>query len=261
MPDLRQLIYKELFHYTQITIQNVARPMIAESQRHGVWLQHNPPNNPLALLAVSRQTYEEGRRVFYGLNTFIFETMDCIPVFLIGIGQHNAMLLRSVKWGRWIGKYQDWTEPLRPFLVPVAVGQEESDDSRGGEEEEEEEEKDNDDDTMPPESTIWNDEDTYLNLLKLLAAHPPSALYAGDRNRLLRFEDAGDPLSGDFRERHTMSVTYWRNTGMETIMRKGVVSYELLERKRRRNRLPWSVISSYEHYKTRQQEYMASAST
>lgn len=224
------------------------------------------------MLAVSRQTYEEGRRVFYGLNMFVFETLGAIPVFFIGIGRHNAMFLRSVKWGEEWGKWQEWIEVLRPFLVPVVVEEEgtdngdyddeeaeegdgEENDEEENDEEEEEDNNNHEEDTTPPEPTIWTDEDTYLNLLKLLAAKPPTAMYTmydSDRDRLLRFEDAGDFVPGDIRERHSMSVTLKRDTNANSIMKKGVVSFELLERKSKESRLPWSMRSSYEYYQARQ---------
>lgn len=224
------------------------------------------------MLAVSRQMYEEGRRVFYGLNMFVFEELGAIPVFLIGIGRHNAMFLRSVKWGKEWGKWQEWIEVFQPFLVPVVVeegsdtgeyddeeeveeGDEEENDEEENDDEEEEENNNHEEDTTPPEPTIWTDEDTYLNLLKLLAAKPPTAMYTmydSDRDRLLRFEDAGDFVPGDIRERHSMSVTLKRDTNANSIMKKGVVSFELLERKSKESLLPWSVRSSYEYYQASQ---------
>lgn len=228
------------------------------------------------MLAVSRQTYEEGRRVFYGLNMFVFENLCAIPVFLIGIGRHNAMFLRSVKWGKEWGKWQEWIEVLQPFLVPVVVEEEKEEEGCGnddydydeevgeGDEEENDEEEDennHEEDTTPQEPTIWTDEDTYLKFLKLLAAKPPTAMYNSDRDRLLRFEDAGEFVSGDIRERHIMNVTLKRDTNAGSIMKKGVVSFELLERKSKENRLPWSVKSSYEYYQARQKgEYLATNS-
>ena len=66
--------------------------------RQGVWLQRNPENNLLALLAISNLIYDEARRVLYSLNSFIFRVPEQILVFLIGIGRDNAALLQSVRW-------------------------------------------------------------------------------------------------------------------------------------------------------------------
>lgn len=57
------MIYKELLYYEQIRI-NSELPMASRSQQNGVWLQHSPRNNPLAILAVNWEAYEEGRRIF-----------------------------------------------------------------------------------------------------------------------------------------------------------------------------------------------------
>lgn len=71
-------------------------------------------------------------------------------------------------------------------------------------------------------------------------------MYDSDRDRLLRFEDAGNFVSGDIRERHSMNVTLKTNMNAGSIMKKGVVSSWLLERKG--SRLPRSLRSSYEYY-------------
>ncbi|ODM21401.1 hypothetical protein SI65_02244 [Aspergillus cristatus] len=248
--DIRQIIYKELLQYTLIIIHQPTRPSTTGRQRDGVWLQHNLHRNALAMLAVSRQTYEEGRRVFYGLNTFLFET---------------------VNMGERVGEWQDWIEVLRPFLVPVAEGSDDGgddDEDEAGEEEEgngddDDDEEEEEETPEPTEPTIWTDEDTYLDLLKLLAAKPPTGMYQmynSDRDRLLRFEDAGNYISGDIRERHSMSVTLRRNTNAGSIRKKGVVSFELLERKSKESRLPRDVRTSYEYYQTRRKEEMTSGS-
>jgi hypothetical protein len=69
-------------------------------KRHsnGVSLQHNPSNNLLAIISTDRQTYDEARQMFYSRNTFIFEDLNILAVFLIGIGADNAKLLRTVRW-------------------------------------------------------------------------------------------------------------------------------------------------------------------
>lgn len=46
---------------------------------------------------MNHQIYHEGRRHFYGHNTFIFESKYDIPLFVISIGLKNAVLLRDVQ--------------------------------------------------------------------------------------------------------------------------------------------------------------------
>ncbi|OJJ84574.1 uncharacterized protein ASPGLDRAFT_46469 [Aspergillus glaucus CBS 516.65] len=93
--EIRRIIYIELLYYAQIAMNDLRGHEIKAALLH-----HNLPNKPLAILAANWQTYEEGRRIFYGLNTFILDRSS-IPPFLIGIGRHNAMLLQSLKYRLW----------------------------------------------------------------------------------------------------------------------------------------------------------------
>ncbi|KAI2732782.1 hypothetical protein DTO012A8_10183 [Penicillium roqueforti] len=93
--ELRLIIYKFLLSFDEIYIEKRVRDRDVDPHRSGTWMQHNPINNPLAIMSVSRQIYDEARRTFYGLNTFTFGSFYGLPVFLIGIGAENAMLLRQ----------------------------------------------------------------------------------------------------------------------------------------------------------------------
>ncbi|RAK97627.1 uncharacterized protein BO80DRAFT_328047, partial [Aspergillus ibericus CBS 121593] len=87
------------------------------------YLQYNPYNNPLALLITNRQVYEETRQIFYSLNTFVFDNDLFLPVFLLGIGRHNAVLLRSVHWRTKMRPSGDnQISILRPWLDPSPSG-------------------------------------------------------------------------------------------------------------------------------------------
>lgn len=56
------------------------------------------------------------RQVFYGLNRFAFTCPRSLPLFLVGIGLENAVLLRSVRWKKVYGykeEYEDVAEKIR----------------------------------------------------------------------------------------------------------------------------------------------------
>lgn len=112
-----------------------------------VYSQHNTDHNPLALLIASRGIYEEARGVFYGKNEFVFSHIDALPVFLIGIGQENANLLRSVRWwGAAERQYDNQLDTIRPYIRGLA-GHNLTDDNQ---------------------LNIWNDYPTYLAFLKAI---------------------------------------------------------------------------------------------
>lgn len=90
------MVYELVLSFGNIFLSDV-RKFFQEPRPDGRWLQHNPEANTLAILSTSRQVYHEARSVFYGFNTFIFEQMATIPIFLVGIGAQNTMCLRSVK--------------------------------------------------------------------------------------------------------------------------------------------------------------------
>ncbi|PYI06448.1 hypothetical protein BO78DRAFT_469855 [Aspergillus sclerotiicarbonarius CBS 121057] len=98
--DVRHLIYRLVLLSNTTTFYGTAKLSCPSRKRYyqDIYLQHNPDRNPLALLITNRQIYEEARRVFYTQNTFVFDTGDFLPVFLMDIGRHNAELLRSVHW-------------------------------------------------------------------------------------------------------------------------------------------------------------------
>jgi hypothetical protein len=110
-----------------------------------VYFQHNTNHNPLALLITSRGIYAEARAVFYGQNEFLFAHIDALPIFLIGIGQANAMLLRSVRWwGAAEDRYENQLSTIRPYILGI----------------------DGRDPTNNDKFNIWNDYPTHLDFLK-----------------------------------------------------------------------------------------------
>lgn len=90
------MVYELALYFGNIFLSDV-RKHFQEPRPDGRWLQHNPEANTLAIMSTSRQVYHEARSIFYGFNTFIFEQMRTIPIFLVGIGVQNTMCLRSVK--------------------------------------------------------------------------------------------------------------------------------------------------------------------
>lgn len=121
----------------------------------------------MAILAANWQTYEKGRRIFYGLNTFILDRSS-IPPFLIGIGRHNAMLLQSLKYRLWSweGRHE-WIDKLRSFLgMPTT--------------------------TLPEELDIRTNQYAYLVFLEILDGRGHHCLYKALQKQLLRLDNAGD---------------------------------------------------------------------
>ncbi|KUL85804.1 hypothetical protein ZTR_07371 [Talaromyces verruculosus] len=121
-PELRLMIYEFTLCFSGI--QFVSMDEMRPSTRKGkgkVYFQHDTDNNPLSLLITSRVIYEEARAVFYSKNEFLFARTDAIPIFLIGIGQANAMLLRSVRW--WCAasqqRYVNQISIIRPYILGI----------------------------------------------------------------------------------------------------------------------------------------------
>ncbi|ODM21400.1 hypothetical protein SI65_02243 [Aspergillus cristatus] len=187
--DIRRMIYVELLYYTQIKIKELH----PEDQIKTEQVQHDPPNNPLSILAANWQTYEEGRRIFYGLNTFILDRSS-IPPFIIGIGRHIKYRLWS-----WEGCHE-WIDKLQPFLeTPITP--------------------------LPEELNIRTNQYAYLVFLEILDGRGHQCLYAALQRHLLRLDDAGNLEPNDVRKRHIMKVVLG-----ESVRKRRVVSYELIER-------------------------------
>jgi hypothetical protein len=119
------------------------RPSI---RKGNVYVQRNRNNNPLSLLVTSRGIYEEARAVFYSKNEFLFANTDAIPIFLIGIGQANAMFLRSMRW--WCAaseqKYVNQIGIIRPYILGIGGQNPMNNDT----------------------PNIWNDHQTYVDFLQ-----------------------------------------------------------------------------------------------
>lgn len=117
--EVRLLVYQQIFCYEEIQLDQQLDDKNVDPRRDGLWLQHNPPNNPLAIMAVSRRVYNEARGVFYTRNKFTFNSPSVLSVFLIGIGPKNAKLLRSVWRKTEHCEYEDVTQTIRQCLPPT----------------------------------------------------------------------------------------------------------------------------------------------
>ena len=166
--------------------------------RQGVWLQRNPENNLLALLAVSNLVYDEARRVLYSLNSFIFRVSEQILVFLIGIGRDNAALLQSVRWMNGLQHSKNQIDLIKRYL------------------------------TRAEEEHIWNDEKSYLNFLAALSNKPPDDVIATQDHRLVRLDTDSTSLCG-CRVRYRMDTIFGDNDGevSKELDTKGTISFEL----------------------------------
>lgn len=142
--ELRLMVYEMALRFSTIRFYSTKeyRPSVRKGK---VYLQCNNDHNPLSLLMTSRGIYEEARAVFYSQNNFVFSDMDAIPIFLIGIGQENAMLLRSVRW--WSAaddRYKNQLSSIRPYILGI----------------------DGQNPTNNDKLNIWNDHSTYVDFLK-----------------------------------------------------------------------------------------------
>lgn len=111
------MVYKSLLCFEEINFGKYLHHRNVEPHRSGLWLQHNPSNNLLAIMSVNRQIYDEARRTFYNFNTFTFESFNSLPVFLIGIGPENSMLLRAVRCKNKKDEYEDKVNDIRLCLM------------------------------------------------------------------------------------------------------------------------------------------------
>lgn len=75
---------------------------------------------------------------------------------------------------------------------------------------------------------IWTNGGVFQGFLDVIDATPYKKGYPDFGKRLVRFEDAGDPVADDVRMRSKLYVTFGRETGAS--VRNGVVAYELVER-------------------------------
>ncbi|PLB54758.1 hypothetical protein P170DRAFT_505455 [Aspergillus steynii IBT 23096] len=166
-PELRFIVYRFIFCFEEVSFGKELRRTSVELHRNGLWLQHNPDNNPLAIMSVSHQIYDEARRTYYAENRFSFESFDNLPVFLVGIGVENAMLLRSVSCKDRSGQSQDCTGHIQSCLRQAA---------RTG-------------DVSTRDLHIHPVEDLYLDLANQEALRPSFLpFYWSDNRRLLRPE-------------------------------------------------------------------------
>ena len=62
--ELRFMVYRLLLCFKEVNFGTYLRRTDVESRGNGLWLQHNPDKNLLAIMSVSRQLYDEARRIF-----------------------------------------------------------------------------------------------------------------------------------------------------------------------------------------------------
>lgn len=199
------IIYKFLLSFDEIYIEKRVRDRDVDPHRSGTWMQHNPINNPLAIMSVSSQIYDEARRTFYSLNTFTFGSFYGLPVFLIGIGAENAMLLRSVRCKSKTDEYKDYADDIRSCLTKAAVAGQ----------------------TPSQELRIHHFEDLYLNLVT--RGQPPVDVptYWSNDCRLVR-PDIADACAFPGRKRFSLNVILRKyEVDGRNADRRSTVSFEL----------------------------------
>lgn len=179
--ELRLMVYKCLLCFEEINFGKYLHRSNVQPHRSGLWLQHNPTNNPLAIMAVNRQVYDEARRTFYGFNMFTFESFDGLPVFLIGIGPENAMLLRAVRCKNEENEYEEKVNGIRSCLMQAIPCQKPTEDLQ-----------------------IKSTEDLYLELLNESRNTP---FYWGNNRRLVR-PDIANESAYPGRMRYTLNVIF-----------------------------------------------------
>ncbi|KAJ9229418.1 hypothetical protein DTO169E5_8874 [Paecilomyces variotii] len=181
--DIRYIIYKYVLFFGDIMLeQRKPAEIVRPTRRDGkhIWLQYNPCWNSLSLLAVNRQLYDEGRQVFYALNSFVFVKTDDIPIFLLGIGRGNAELLQSVQWKNKEGRYENQIDVIRSCLTRA-----------GGA-----------DKVLEEVPDIWNDDDIFENLLYVLrVTDPPFPC-------LMRLDAKDKPKKPPYRKRYILDFVF-----------------------------------------------------
>ena len=201
--EVRLFIYQYLLCFEEIEIGSRLDDKNVDPRRDGLWLQHNPPSNPLAIMPVSRQLYNEAREVFYGLNKFTFESFAVLPVFLIGIGPKNAMLLRSVWQKKDQNQWENIIDNIRQCLSLAMVN------------------------SMAPEREVTTRiaEDPYRRFLSQGLSQPLPEYWQGNHH-LLRPEVASGPSRLD-RWRYKIYANFWKEGRQGRLCWKRKVVYEL----------------------------------
>lgn len=198
------MIYKAVICFERIELDAVFQKHSVDPVR-GVWLQHNPSVNLLALLAVSRQVYDEARRVLYTFNSFVFHDKKALCVFLFGIGSHNASLLPSIKWESDNGQYENHVDTIKAYMT-----------QRGNTAQEPQLKKN--------KLNIWNDDNHFVEFLKMIRSPGPEEW--GNTHRLLR-RDSEDVLPTDYFSRYIFNVRCYEG---EESWRNARAAYELCSR-------------------------------
>jgi hypothetical protein len=206
------MVYRFLLCFEEVNFGEYLRRTDVEPRRDGVWLQHNPDNNLLAIMSANRQIYDEARRTFYSENRFSFESFDSLAIFLIGIGVENVMLLRSVSCKERSEKFQDYTGHIQSCLRQAATTG----------------------DTSTEDLDIRHVEDLYLNLANQDALRPSILAFYWRDNRRLARPDITSVFTQPSRTRFMLSAAL-RQNGKDRVNanRMCMVTFELSMERRR----------------------------
>ncbi|KAK1145749.1 hypothetical protein N8T08_003987 [Aspergillus melleus] len=215
--ELRVMVYRYLLCFDEVHFSGKSlQHSHIERRRDGLWWQHNPNNNLLAIMSVNRQIYHEARWTFYTENRFSFERFENLPVFLVGIGAENARLLRSVSCKTKSGTFKKYTDLIQSCVRQAA---------------------DTERDTSSADDLqIQLVEDLYLNLPNPDTLKPSSLPFDWcDSCRLLR-PDTPSVSDYPFRLRFTLRATL-RHKGIGGVNTDQIyaVAYELCKQRTREN--------------------------
>lgn len=153
-------------------------------------------------MTTSRQVYYEARRIFYLYNRFVFHHKSVIPVFLIGIGKENALLLKSVEWARGDdGLFENHIEIVKSCIM-----------QKGGQEQPQSEEID-----------CWNNAEQYLQMQQAIT-NSCRLLPWTSFERLQRLDADDVPTDFNYRYRYVLTTKYHDHGNI----RHGEAGYELI---------------------------------
>ncbi|PWY87338.1 hypothetical protein BO94DRAFT_585886 [Aspergillus sclerotioniger CBS 115572] len=187
--DVRHIFYRFVLTAETITFYGLIQSSFVTTKTYyqNIYLQHNPISNPLAILITNRQIYNEARQVLYSRNTFVFLATDFLPIFLVGIGRHNAELLRSVRWRRTaLPQGDNQIGMIQPWLDPSSSGRD-----------------------------LWSDELAYAHFLGTFSAALDLSRLRMLKERLLRRPN-GEGKGKGWPERFTVDVAFGEMNGSVT---------------------------------------------
>lgn len=176
------MVYTFLLCFEEVNFGEYLRRTDVEPHRDGLWLQHNPDNDLLAIMSARMWA---NRQTFYSENRFSFESFDSLAIFLVGIGVENVMLLRSVSCRERSEKFQDYTDHIQSYLRQAAMTA----------------------DMSTKDLDIRHIEDLYLNLASQDELSPGSLGFYWRDNRRLTRPDTTSVSTQPSRTRFMLSAT------------------------------------------------------